>query len=152
MSKPSTPEKYINPEDAFKEQLLFNLVYCSQISAGVENTDVDTIIATSRRRNSASGITGILVFGDGVFFQWIEGPKAEVTALVKLIETDRRHELMVILSEDEEIRERIFPTWDMELVDAENIQEVLQDALDTAQDQKSVDALELMLEKLQERN
>jgi len=59
---------------------------------------------------------------------------------------------MVILSEDEEIRERIFPTWDMELVDAENIQEVLQDALETAQDQKSVDALELMLEKLQERN
>jgi hypothetical protein len=40
----------------------------------------------------------------------------------------------------------------MELVDAENIQEVLQDALETAQDQKSVDALELMLEKLQERN
>jgi hypothetical protein len=59
---------------------------------------------------------------------------------------------MVILSEDEEIRERIFPTWDMELVDAENIQEVLQDALETAQDQKSVDALELMLQKLQERN
>ena len=87
-----------------------------------------------------------------MFFQWIEGPRAEVTALVKLIETDRRHEMMVVLSEDEEIRERIFPTWDMELVDAENIQEVLQDALDTAQDQKSVDALELMLEKLQERN
>ena len=40
----------------------------------------------------------------------------------------------------------------MELVDAENIQEVLQDALETAQDQKSVDALQLMLEKLQERN
>jgi len=87
-----------------------------------------------------------------VFFQWIEGPRAEVTALVKLIETDRRHEMMVVLSEDEEIRERIFPTWDMELVDAENIQEVLQDALETAQDQKSVDALQLMLEKLQERN
>ena len=96
MSTPSTPEKYINPEDAFKEQLLFNLVYCSQISAGVENTDVDTIIATSRRRNSVAGITGILVFGDGVFFQWIEGPRAEVTALVKLIETDRRHEMMVV--------------------------------------------------------
>ena len=152
MSKPSTPNEYTNPEDAFKEQLLFNLVYCSQMSPGVKSTDVDTIIATSRRRNSIAGITGILVFGDGVFFQWIEGPKAEVTALVKLIETDPRHELMVTLSTDEEIRERVFPTWDMELVDAENIQEVLQDALETAQDQKSVDALQLMLEKLQERN
>ena len=151
MSKPSTPEEYINPEDAFNEQLLFNLVYCSQMSAGVKSADVDTIIATSRRRNAIAGITGILVFGDGVFFQWIEGPKAEVTALAKLIETDRRHEMMVTLSTDEEMRERIFPTWDMELVDAENIQEVLQDALETAQDQKSIDALQLMLEKLQER-
>jgi hypothetical protein len=57
--------------------------------------------------------------------------------------------MMVTLSTDEEVRERIFPSWDMELVDAENIQEVLQDALETAQDQKSVDALNLLLTKVQ---
>jgi hypothetical protein len=39
----------------------------------------------------------------------------------------------------------------MELVDAENIQEVLQDALETAHDEKSVDALQLMLHKVQEQ-
>ena len=88
------------------------------------------------------------MFGSGVFFQWIEGPKAEVLDLVTLIEADRRHEMMVILSTDEEVRERIFPTWDMELVGTEDIQEVLQDALQTAQDEKSVDALQLMLDKL----
>jgi hypothetical protein len=71
--------------------------------------------------------------------------------LVKLIESDRRHEMMVTLSTDEEVRERIFPSWDMELVDAENIQEVLQDALETAHDEKSVDALQLMLHKVQEQ-
>ena len=91
------------------------------------------------------------MFGSGVFFQWIEGPKAEVMDLVKLIESDRRHEMMVTLSTDEEVRERIFPSWDMELVDAENIQEVLQDALETAHDEKSVDALQLMLHKVQEQ-
>ena len=109
---------------------------------------MDAIIATSRRRNPVLGITGILIFGSGVFFQWIEGPKDEVMGLVKMIEADRRHEMMVILSTNEEIRERIFPTWDMELVSAENIQEVLQDALQTAQDKKSVDALQLLLDKL----
>ena len=71
--------------------------------------------------------------------------------LVKLIESDRRHEMMVTLSTDEEVRERIFPSWDMELVDAENIQEVLQDALETAHDEKSVDALQLMLHRVQEQ-
>ena len=84
-----------------------------------------------------------------MFFQWIEGPKTEVIGLVKLIESDRRHEMMVTLSTDEEVRKRIFPSWDMELVDAENIQEVLQDALETAQDQKIVEALNLMLSKVQ---
>ena len=148
MSDPSIPPLYEDPEDAFKEQLLFNLVYCSQVSAGVESADVDAIIATSQRRNALVGVTGILVFGSGVFFQWIEGPKAEVMRLVTRIETDRRHEMMVVLSTDEEIRERIFPSWDMELVGTEDIQEVLQDALQTAQDKKSVDALELLLEKL----
>ena len=145
------PAQYNDPEDAFKEHLIFNLVYCSQVSEGVDGSDVDAIIASSRRRNAALGITGILVFGSGVFFQWIEGPKAEVMDLVKLIEADRRHEMMVTLSTDEEVRERIFPSWDMELVDAENIQEVLQDALDTADDEKSVDALQLMLHRVQEQ-
>lgn len=151
MSKQPTPAQRNEPEDAFKEHLIFNLVYCSQISEGVVSSDVDAIIATSQRRNALLGITGVLVFGSGVFFQWIEGPKAEVLGLVKRIETDRRHEMMVTLSTDEEVRERIFPSWDMELVDAEHIQEVLNDALATARDQKSVDALQLMLRKLQEQ-
>ena len=94
----------------------------------------------------------VLVFGSGVFFQWIEGPKAEVMSLVKMIETDVRHEMMVTLSTDEEIRERVFPTWDMELVDAEDIQEVLQDALQTTRDKRSIDALQLLLDNLKARS
>jgi hypothetical protein len=95
------------------------------------------------------GITGLLVFGSGVFFQWIEGPKAEVLGLMKLIEADPRHETVVVLSTSEEVRERVFPTWDMELVGTQDIQEVLKDALETAEDKKSVDALELLLAQCQ---
>ena len=149
MNKQTTQPQYTNADDLYQESPFFSLVYCSQVTAGVGDADVDAIIAASRRRNAVLGITGILVFGSGVFFQWIEGPKTEVLELIKLIESDRRHEMMVTLSTDEEVRERIFPSWDMELVDAENIQEVLQDALETAQDQKSVDALNLMLKKVQ---
>ena len=90
-----------------------------------------------------------MVFGAGVFFQWIEGPKAKVLELVSRIEADSRHEKMAILSSDEEIRERIFPTWDMELVDTKDIQEVLQDALETAHDEKSIAALQLLLARLE---
>ena len=144
----STPQEYDEPAEPLEERLLFNLVYASTVTDGVSSADVDDIISASRRHNTLVGITGILVLGSGVFFQWIEGPKEEVTSLVKLIETDRRHKLMTVLSTDEEIRERIFPSWDMELVDADDIQEVLQDALETAQDDKSVAALQLLLQKV----
>ncbi len=149
MAERTQTVKYDESDDAFREHLLFNLVYCSHVNKGVEDADVDAIIATARRYNPVFGITGILVFGSGVFFQWIEGPKPEVLNLVKRIEADSRHDGMVILSTDEEIRERIFPTWDMELVAAEEIQEVLQDAIQTAQDKKSIDALQLLLERVE---
>ena len=149
MRSQPTSMQYDEPGAVFRENPLFNLVYCSQVSAGVQNDDVDAIVATSQRCNPALGITGILVLGSGIFFQWIEGPKDAVLGLIKRIEADTRHEMMVILSTDEDIRERIFPTWDMELVGAENIQEVLQDALETAQDKKNVDALKLMLDRIQ---
>ena len=144
----STPQEYDEPAEVLEERLLFNLVYASTLTDGVSSADVDDIINASHRNNSLVGITGILVLGSGVFFQWIEGPKEEVMSLVKLIETDRRHELMTVLSTDEEIRERIFPSWDMELVDADHIQEVLQDALETARDDRSVAALQLLLQKV----
>ena len=144
----STPQEYDEPAEVLEERLLFNLVYASTLTDGVSSADVDDIINASHRNNSVVGITGILVLGSGVFFQWIEGPKEQVMSLVKLIETDRRHELMTVLSTDEEIRERIFPAWDMELVDADHIQEVLQDALETAIDDRSVAALQLLLQKV----
>ena len=148
MKADSTPQGYDEPAEALEERLLFNLVYASTVSDGVSSADIDDIISVSHRNNSLVGITGILVLGSGIFFQWIEGPKKEVMSLVNLIETDRRHELMTVLSTDEEIRERIFPSWDMELVDADHIQEVLQDALETAGDDRSVAALQLLLQKV----
>ena len=116
---------------------------------GIGITDVDAIVATSHRRNPLLGITGLLTFGSEIFFQWIEGPKLEVLDLIKLIETDNRHENMVILSSDEEVRERIFPNWDMELVSANDIKEVLNDALRTARERSSIDALKLLLAKVE---
>ena len=144
----SRAKEYDEPAEALEERLLFNLVYASTVTDGVSSADVDDIISASHRNNSLVGITGILVLGSGIFFQWIEGPKEKVMSLVKLIKTDRRHDLMTVLSTDEEMRERIFPGWDMELVDADHIQEVLQDALETARDDRSVAALQLLLQRV----
>jgi len=128
--------------------LLHNIVYCSTATAGVDAAAVDDIISNARRNNPAHGITGLLVFGSGVFFQWLEGPRDNVRQLFANLRKDPRHDAIVLLSEDEEIRERLFPNWDMELVDAPQIRAVLQDALDSAEDGGNAQALRRMLEQL----
>ena len=127
---------------------LYNVVYCSRATEGVDDAEVERIIATARRCNAEHGITGMLVFGSGIFFQWLEGPRDEVAALMGLLRNDRRHENVVELSAEEDIGERLFPTWDMELVSSEHIREVLQDALDSARDVKKKQALQRLLAHL----
>lgn len=128
--------------------LLYNLVYCSRASDGVDNAAVDQIIETSRRYNPARSITGLLVFGSGIFFQWLEGPRDSVLALLALLKKDPRHHTVVLLTSGEEVRERLFPDWDMELVTADAVRDVLVDALDSAQDPKNAESLRELLQQL----
>jgi hypothetical protein len=127
---------------------LYNLVYCSRATAGVDDAAVLRIIATARRCNPELGVTGMLVFGSGIFFQWLEGPRDNVTALMSRLRADTRHEHIIQLSEVEEVRERLFPDWDMELVTGDHIREVLVDALGSASDPKNTQALEHLLAQL----
>jgi hypothetical protein len=127
---------------------LYNLVYCSRATADVDSAAVDSIIASARRWNPVYGITGLLVFGSGIFFQWLEGPRENVTNLMTRLKADLRHENVVSLTESEEVRERLFPDWDMELVSTDNIRDVLQDALDTAEDPLNAEALRGLLRHL----
>jgi hypothetical protein len=65
-----------------------------------------------------------------------------------MIRGDGRHDSLVTLSETEEVRERLFPTWDMELVGADDIRGVLEDARSGALDARSAATLSRMLEHL----
>jgi len=128
--------------------LLYQTIYCSRVAAGVDEAAVAHIIAEARRLNPARGVTGLLVCGSGVFFQWIEGPRDNVAHLMDRIRADPRHEHVVTLSETEEVRERLFPEWDMELVSASEIRDVLIDALADAEDERNTTSLSLILAHL----
>jgi hypothetical protein len=127
---------------------LYQVVYCSCAAPGVAEADVTRIVARARRHNPAHAITGMLVFGSGVFFQWLEGPRPAVQALMARLHADPRHHDVVTLSESEEVRERLFPDWDMELVGADHIRDVLADALDNATDERSAAVLTQLLAQL----
>jgi hypothetical protein len=54
----------------------------------------------------------------------------------------------VLLTQEDEFRERLFPNWDMELVKAEDINIVLEDAMRETSDPKKKSALFNMLQEL----
>lgn len=91
---------------------MYRLIYISTVASEVGDIEVDRILATSRLRNAASGITGLLIY-DGVrFLQYLEGEEADVTATFGRIKCDPRHrgvvELWVSMG-----NERQFPQWTM---------------------------------------
>ena len=130
------------------EPPLCTFVYCSRAAEGVDEAEVARIVESAQRRNLARGITGVLVFGRGVFFQWIEGPPAQMQQLIARLHDDPRHSDVVALDQSEERRERLYPDWEMEQVQADDIRAVLQDALDSAEDQSQVAALQRILKHL----
>lgn len=127
---------------------LETFVYCSRAADSVDDAEVSRLIAFSQSRNAARGITGVLVFGNGVFFQWIEGPPEEVTRLIANLHGDSRHHDIVTLDRSVEKRERLYPHWEMEHVEADDIRAVLQEALDCAEDESNVAALQRILAHL----
>ena len=127
---------------------LETFVYCSRTSEGIGDKEVDRIIEFSQGRNAARGITGVLVFGNGVFFQWVEGPPTEVESLIVSLHGDSRHHDIVELDRSIDKRERLYPGWEMERVEADDVREVLQDALESADDENNIAALKRILEHL----
>ena len=136
------------PEEDAAAPILYTFVYCSRAAEGVDDAEVDRLITAAQAHNRTVGITGVLTFGTGVFFQWIEGPTAEVKKLMANLHGDARHYDIVTLDQSEEKRERLYPNWQMERVDADDIREVLHDALDTAEDEGSIAALQRILAHL----
>lgn len=139
------PGRFDEPIEGSAAPSLYNLVYTSRATAMVDDTEVARIIEFAQSNNSRRGITGLLTYGSGIFFQWLEGPRDNVTSLMASIAADARHDTVVVLSEADEFGERVFPDWSMELVSPEHIREVLLDALDDAEEPKTVQSLRTLL-------
>jgi hypothetical protein len=129
-------------------QSIHHIVYCSRAVHDMDKDTLDKIITTAKQHNPRFGITGLLVFGSGIFFQWLEGPRDNVTSLYNNISADPRHSEVVLLTKEDEFRERLFPNWDMELVAAEDISTVLKDAMHEVSEPKQKNTLSGMLREL----
>ncbi|MES2807973.1 MAG: BLUF domain-containing protein [Bacteroidota bacterium] len=91
---------------------MYYLVYISTAVKLLDDEDLRAILISSRRKNTARNISGLLLYTEGVFIQLLEGDKMEVELAYKAIELDRRHKNLILLVNGEHDK-RMFPNWSM---------------------------------------
>lgn len=100
---------------------LYCMAYVSEISskALISSSALNDIAQVSIDNNKKNKITGILCYGDGYFFQYVEGSEHALTELKNKLLVDPRHQQIRILAFDR-IDERLFEKWSLQSLIVEN--------------------------------
>jgi hypothetical protein len=99
--------------------VIHSLVYVSSATELFDRSELDDILAASRRNNAAAGVTGMLLYKDGNLMQVLEGDEPTVRATYTRISADRRHRGLIVLL-DETAEQREFEDWTMAFRDLES--------------------------------
>jgi hypothetical protein len=91
---------------------LVRLVYCSTVSEGFAEKDIEHIIDSARSNNKVINVTGLLCFNHKYFLQCLEGSRDSVNETYHRILKDNRHTDPIIL-DYKEIDCREFTQWTM---------------------------------------
>lgn len=94
------------------EPQLRSACYVSAAVQRFSQSEIDALLQQSRTRNRKVEVTGVLLYCDGSFMQYFEGPAAGVEQLWSSIRRDPRHTSVTKLFE-EPTSERLFPDWSM---------------------------------------
>lgn len=91
---------------------LFSLVYTSNAAKVFSDEELSDLLAESRKANQDASITGLLLYRNGRFVQFLEGPESRVRDVYGRIAADRRHTMVRVLV-DGHPPERTFSDWSM---------------------------------------
>lgn len=87
-------------------------IYSSAETTPFSQKDITTLLGKARFNNDKLGVTGMLLYDNGSFFQILEGQPETVTLILDEIQKDQRHNHIVKIIH-EEIEERNFSDWTM---------------------------------------
>lgn len=100
--------------------MIFHLLYISErTDAFNEEQDLKDILDKSRINNKRKEVTGILIKNGLFFIQVLEGKQKDVMSTYDVILADKRHSKARVLMTYND-HTRIFPKWDMGLVQGES--------------------------------
>ena len=88
------------------------LVYRSRATAPQTDVDLFYLLAQARQKNDRAGLSGMLLYDRGWFFQWIEGPTESLGVTWNRIRRDPRHQDITVIT-DQPVPVRLFEDWHM---------------------------------------
>jgi hypothetical protein len=91
---------------------LIQHIYVSAAAQSMGEDQLSSLLGRARETNERLGVTGMLLFTEGSFFQVLEGDRDTVERLYARIATDPRH-CKVTKVVQETITERAFASWTM---------------------------------------
>ena len=91
---------------------MYFVIYVSTAAKLFSNEELQAILIQSRAWNLAENITGMLLYKEGCFMQFLEGSREDVLFLLNKIKADPRHHNLIVLLQEEH-PEREFRNWAM---------------------------------------
>lgn len=92
--------------------MIYQLMYYSTARREFSERELQDLLEVARANNSRCGVTSLLLYGDGVFFQVLEGPETAVKSQFAKICEDSRHHAIVVAAE-RTVEQRSFGDWTM---------------------------------------
>jgi len=87
-------------------------MYASEQSHSITESSIQEMLRKSRVNNSTKNISGLLIFFEGVFTQFLEGPAYEIDNLYARIIRDTRHTRIIELGSGH-TADRYYSDWHM---------------------------------------
>ena len=92
--------------------MLERLIYRSTATQPLGNMHLCHLLASAHRANARAGITGKLVYADGVFLQCVEGSAAALSDLWRNLLADTRHHAIELIDR-QAVDQRLFGDWSL---------------------------------------
>jgi len=93
---------------------LATIAYRSRAVKPFSEEQLHDLMVDAQVNNRKSGLTGLLIYDEGKFFQWIEGHPDSLTGVWDAIQHDRRHTDIELIGQ-QPVPLRFFGDWDMRL-------------------------------------
>lgn len=97
---------------------IHSITYTSVASYPLSKADIEHLLSSARRRNLEEHITGVLLYAEGRFMQYLEGPQAGLEVVMTHIKASPLHHHLDIHGM-QAIESREYEAWSMAYVTPE---------------------------------